>query len=30
MMGFQLINDHLVITVPALAESVDRLVLPAQ
>ena len=30
MMGFQLVDDHLAITVPALTEPVDRLVLPAQ
>jgi hypothetical protein len=30
LMGFQLINGHLAVTVPALTEPVDRLVLPAQ
>ena len=30
MMGFQLIDGHLAITVPALAEPIDHPVLPAQ
>jgi len=30
MMGFQMIDDHLAITVPALAEPVDRLAAPVQ